>query len=849
MGVPHRLAMVGALMALSGLLSACGNTVELRRSPTPSEACPPGTAELAGGSCEPAGLRADLPCPPGEVALDDGRCDPAGLPSDMACPPGELEVDGACRKAGLQPGDCDPGFVHDGDVGCDPILPEETCPFGLMAVPGDAECREIMPCGEGTWGDIPVEANTQYVDASYVLGDSDGSAVKPWATIQEGIDAAEVDAVVAVAAGTYPQDLVIDKPVRLMGRCPAMVEVVGQEDQAVLVDGPLGSAPELSGLSIIGADRGLVVDEGHVVATTLNAHGSYIALHVEQGSVDVQQSVFESRDTVVVVEQGAIGIGRSVLQKGEAIIGLRASGSTVQIRGSVVGEYFLFGIDLGLSQAEIHGSVVRSGVYAYDSPFALSGCVIESSGHVGIDTFRTAGATIDRTVIREHGPPKNPDYLAANIEVTGSDEGASSTTISRSLIERSVGGGVKAELATVDILSTVIREHGTEIASPVRPYGVASVAGETIIRGTIIESNLGAGIRTDGGQMTLEASLIANTPAADGPGVGVFVLPTDDGTPALLTVQSSRITGSDTAGIWLSGSTATIERSEIGGTRGITVGDDLTSANVVVLPAPFTLQPSSLTLSGTRIDSAYSGADIPAIALRDSALTLEDSHLVGRVPDGARDTHGVLATVAPAPGVLSTIDVRRSLIEQFRSAGVSAEAASVFVEDSVIRDIGGSADGGVGLFVASSPFGSIRALLDVSRSLVERTEHSGIFLLGADAEIDRTAVLDTAGAGAEELGNALTATTDGWGNVPHVLLTDSRFADSSGAGARLFGAELTYSGTAMLCGERDISRSKLGEVGVKIIDDGRNGCGCPDATGECAVTRGAAASPARLGQP
>src|SRR5215470_16966538 len=133
----NRLALL--LAALAALLFGCG--------------APPAAGPKDGGP--PDGP----PCGPGETLLDDGRCQPAGLPLDMpSCAPGEAQLlDDTCQKAGIPPDACGEGFMPDGEDGCEAILPEEPCPKGMMAVPGMTQCEEVAPCGQGTWGDIPVE--------------------------------------------------------------------------------------------------------------------------------------------------------------------------------------------------------------------------------------------------------------------------------------------------------------------------------------------------------------------------------------------------------------------------------------------------------------------------------------------------------------------------------------------------------------------------------------------------------------------------------------------------------------------------------------------------------------------
>src|SRR5689334_19264250 len=201
-------------------------------------------------------------CGPGQLTRADGTCQPAGLPPDMPCPPGELPLDGgACQKAGVAA--CGRGFESDGKDGCEPILPADACPAGQMPVLGDTVCHEMAPCGDGEYGLIPIEANTQFVNKSYAgtcMG-VQGKEGCPWKTIQEGIAAATKGAIVAVAAGSYVEDVQMQgKPVRLWGRCPAMVEVegTGVEYGTIQILGNSASGTEIRGVAVTGPGVGIV---------------------------------------------------------------------------------------------------------------------------------------------------------------------------------------------------------------------------------------------------------------------------------------------------------------------------------------------------------------------------------------------------------------------------------------------------------------------------------------------------------------------------------------------------------------------------------------------------------------
>jgi len=195
---------------------------------------------------------------------------PASHPADpkphadggtTGCAPGERPFDGGrCQPAGVPPESCGEGFQPDGAAGCDPILPPAPCPAGKMAIPGETACREIAPCAAGTWGDIPVDDKTQYVDATYAGMDSDGTKDKPWTTIADAVTAAaEANTLIAIAAGTYAEDIrVTSPPVRFWGVCPGLAEVVGSTAGIATFDiRNGGSATEIHALSITGAEVGI----------------------------------------------------------------------------------------------------------------------------------------------------------------------------------------------------------------------------------------------------------------------------------------------------------------------------------------------------------------------------------------------------------------------------------------------------------------------------------------------------------------------------------------------------------------------------------------------------------------
>lgn len=234
----------GALLALVG----CGeeeSTAPVADEPTAPCAAP---SRLVGERCLEPGVQDDG-CAAGTLRSADGSCAPPGVPPER----------------------CGEGFEPDGRAGCNPILPPAPCSAGLMALPGESSCREVAPCGSGSWGDIPVDGTTVFVDQGYdgSAGPSDGSELRPFVTIGAAASVASAGAIVAIGPGSYLEDVELATvPLRLWGKCPAEVELVaiGASVGAVYFYRSGASGSELAGVTLRGPTVGVAVSGAESVA-------------------------------------------------------------------------------------------------------------------------------------------------------------------------------------------------------------------------------------------------------------------------------------------------------------------------------------------------------------------------------------------------------------------------------------------------------------------------------------------------------------------------------------------------------------------------------------------------------
>jgi hypothetical protein len=351
-----------------------------------------------------------------------------------------------------------------------------------MAVAGESECRPVMACGAGTWGDIAVDATTVYVKQDYAGGDSDGSADRPWASIGAAFNAAAPGALIAIAAGSYIEDVLLTgKAVRLAGICPERVAIVGSSAGAVVVRGG-ASGSHLSGVSVTGAAIGLVVtDATDVTAERIWAHdNAFRGIDVEDtlgpASLSLSDSLVESNhDAGVFVSGASVTLERSAVR-----------GTLPDIPSQTHGEGVL-----------AQTNPVTSGRAA----LAITDCVLEGNHSAGVEVL-AGDVSIEASVIRNTLPQMSDGLGGRGIWVQGhlTQPIVSTLRLGTSLVAQSgdlgvFAHGTHAVIERSVVRDTVVQGAGSEgVSVQVQIDDVIGTEASAIVRDSLIERSQGIGI-------------------------------------------------------------------------------------------------------------------------------------------------------------------------------------------------------------------------------------------------------------------------------------------------------------------------------------------------------------------
>ena len=552
-------------------------------------------------------------------AHDETQLGPVSRPPCVA--PEITLADGSCMRPGIAPDGCAQGFLHDGEYACEPTLPSETCPRGLMAVPGEAVCRPVMPCGRGRWGDIPVDDSTVYVDGAYV-GMSDGSARRPWSTIGEAVAAATPGALVAIAAGSYAEAILVrDKALRLWGVCPEEVEIVatgltagsGCPPAAVCVTSG-ASGTELRGVALHGPGNGVTISgaEG-VMLDRLWVHDAERGIDAENvvgpTSLHVSQTLIEDNE-----EYGVFVIASEVAIDDTVVRGTKSQ-ATAPALGSGIG------IQLNCSEGGCDLTTPAGGT--------VRRTLVERNQDRGI-SLDGGALTVEATVVRATLPQASDQEFGRGISVQLScyptdvcdPTTRSSAVVRRSIVEQNRDAGLLVMGSDAVVEATVVR--GTQPRASNQLYGrgiavhpLCDATGvcdprarpQIALSSSLVEDNHDGGVAGAGADVTVEETVVrATSPQASdqkhGRGIDLSVPCAngicDPNAPTFAHVQRTLIEENRDIGLFVSGSDVSVEATVVRQTRA-RASDGLFGDGVVVFSE---LAPARATVANVRIEAS-----------------------------------------------------------------------------------------------------------------------------------------------------------------------------------------------------------------------------------------------------
>jgi len=439
----------------------------------------------------------------------------------------------------------DTGPIPDTDPDCDTGYHDD-----------DGECVPAA-CGTGTWGDLAVDESTVYVDIAAAAG-GDGSEAAPFTSIQAGLDAA-ADAgagMVAVAAGTYPETLELDRShdgVHLAGRCRELV----------VVDASVGD----------GSTPGIDVDakSSEVEVTGVTVSGSqFVGVLVGSGTMTIRDSA--------VLESEYFGVGAYQARSYSTTLTMEAC----EIRGN----------------AAVGVAATHSGTSANLRETRIEDTQPDESGDFGYGIHVSEGASLDAEACEVVGNTGSG--------VLASGEGTSvtlrETSIEDTQTDSNGAGGLGitvSEGANLDAEACVVRGNST-MGVLADDSGTSATLRDTIIEGTqpdahgnggygieiwggasldaetcVVRGNIGAGVAAvhfDTSVTLWETSIEDTQPGENGEdGQGIYVY---DG--ATLCAEACEVSGSSSTGVLAhdSGTSVTLRETRIEGTKPLEDGED-----------------------------------------------------------------------------------------------------------------------------------------------------------------------------------------------------------------------------------------------------------------------------------
>jgi hypothetical protein len=482
-----------ALVALAGA-AACGQDTGAPVAPA-----------LDGGNAD-----AGISCTAGFVPMDGVRCIPA-VAAD--CAPGTAPFVGNEGCVPVGPAACAPGLSPSAaGVGCEDTPPAAACGPSERETASSAACAPIGDCA----APFPPSNATLFVDAAFSDAQLDATHFRQ---LGDAVKVAPADAVIAVAPGVYQESVAPAVPLRIVGKCAAMVELrspAGGDQpgiyvarKAVSVSGvtlrgyPVAAAHAQQGGNLTLEDSivveargsGVLVDAAKATLrrikvddTRVNAAGKQgwgVAAGAKSTVTLDDVTILRGTDGVFVSTLGTqVDIARSVIARQSPVGSNRASGVRVVVQG----------------QVNVDSSVVRDVIG--------DGAIVADGGTGVVSNSVLRGSRVQGNLARGHGVIA---FQGGALRVTGS-----------SLIDHeSVGAVCQNDKSTLELRDSVIVGPATSAQAPDEQLRVSSeksgigavVTDKATLRmeGVVVLRAQGFGIQVDQTSATVPRVYVLDT--------------------------------------------------------------------------------------------------------------------------------------------------------------------------------------------------------------------------------------------------------------------------------------------------------------------------------------------------
>jgi len=152
----------------------------------------------------------------------------------------------------------------------------------------------------GTIADESNQPNTIYVDDDNTEGPWDGSQEHPYQFIQDGIDASVDLDTIFVYQGTYDENIVIEKHIRLLGEGKNKTIIDGKKDVGIIIR---DDCCEIEGFTIYNVKKGIsVLDSDHcLIGNNLIEYAESNGIYIVNSNHNVVQSnTFRFVDNIAI---------------------------------------------------------------------------------------------------------------------------------------------------------------------------------------------------------------------------------------------------------------------------------------------------------------------------------------------------------------------------------------------------------------------------------------------------------------------------------------------------------------------------------------------------------------------